>query len=245
MGNLRLTVAGEVIRLVEGARFQGVWVDEGLRWTARIDIIDNVRSKIKQLLGVLGRASAVLGQGSLLSLYNGLVLPHLQYCLMVWGDFQGDGNGAHGAALLRQQKRFVGLIEGKRGRYHADPLFASHEILKVGDLYRQQVRVHAWRFWNRQLPVHQAAMFERVDAVHSYGTRRAGMGLYVSTRDHRSVGYKIPREWELLPAKLREISSLQAFKKNSRARFIQGYRMFICDERDCYMCNLATGEVTA
>ena len=234
MGNLRLTVAGEVIRRVEGARFLGVWVDEGLRWTAHID---NVRSKIAQLLGVLGRASAVLGQGSLLSLYNGLVLPHLQYCLMVWGDFQGDGNGTQGAALLRQQKRFVGLIEGKRGRYHADPLFARHEILKVGDLYRQQVRVHAWRFWNRRLPVHQAAMFERVDTVHGYGTRRAGIGLYVSTS---TVGYKVPREWELLPAKLRGISSLQAFKRNSRAQFIQDYRLFVCDVRDCYVCNFAT-----
>ena len=239
MGNLRLTVAGEVIRLVEGARFQGVWVDEGLRWTARIDIIDNVRSKIKQLLGVLGRASAVQGQGSLLFLHV-LVPLYLQYCLMVWGDFQGEDNGVHKAALLRQQKRFVGLIEGKRGRYHADPLFARHEILKVGDLYRQQVRVHAWRFWNRRLPVHQAAMFERVDTVHGYGTRRAGIGLYVSTRDHRSVGYKVPREWELLPAKLRGTSSLQAFKRNSRAEFIQDYRLFVCDVRDCYVCNFAT-----
>ena len=54
--------------------------------------IGQVRTKVGQLLGVLGRASAVLGGGSLLSLYNGLVLPHLQYCLMVWGDFQGCGN---------------------------------------------------------------------------------------------------------------------------------------------------------
>ena len=94
----------------------------------------------------------MLGSEALRSLYNGLVLPHLQYCLMVWGDFQGDGNGVRGSALLKLQKRFAGLIAGSGGRYHADPLFAKHGILKIGDLYKQQVRVHGWRFWNRQLP---------------------------------------------------------------------------------------------
>ena len=84
-----LEVGGEQLRRVEGARFLGVWVDERLKWTGQIG---QVRTKVGQLLGVLGRASGVLGGRSLLSLYNGLILPHLQYCLMVWGDFQGRNN---------------------------------------------------------------------------------------------------------------------------------------------------------
>ena len=76
-----------------------------------------------QLLGVLGRAGAVLGGHSVLLLYNGLVLPHLQYSLMVWGDFQGVGNVTLAGSLLRFQKRIAGLVAGKQGRYPADPLF--------------------------------------------------------------------------------------------------------------------------
>ena len=52
-----LQIGGEEIRRVEGARFLGVWVDEGLRWTEHIE---RVRTKVGRLLGVLGRASAVL-----------------------------------------------------------------------------------------------------------------------------------------------------------------------------------------
>ena len=111
-----------------------------------------VRAKVGRLLGVLGRARSVLGGGAILSLYNGLVLPPLQYCLMVWGDFQGGRNVTLGGALLRYQKRFAGLVAGRRGQYHADPLFAQFSMLKVGDLYRQQLRVHAWRFRNGRLP---------------------------------------------------------------------------------------------
>ena len=72
-----LVIGDEEIRRVRGARFLGVWVDEGLSWTGQID---QVRAKVGRLLGVLGRAGSVLRARSLFSLYNGLVLPHLQYC---------------------------------------------------------------------------------------------------------------------------------------------------------------------
>ena len=83
-----LEIGGVQIRRVEGARFLGVWVDEGLKWTGQIE---RVRTKVGQLLGVLGRAGAALGGRPLLSLYNGLLLSHLQYCLMVLGGIFGRG----------------------------------------------------------------------------------------------------------------------------------------------------------
>ena len=173
-----IMIGGEEIRRVEGARFLGVWVDEGLRWTGHID---QVRAKVGRLLGVLGRAGAVLGGHSLLSLYNGLVLPHLQYCLMVWGDFQGDRNATLAGSLLRYQKRFAGLVAERRGRGHHDPLFARFGMLKVGDLYRQQLRVHAWRFWRGLLPEGQAAMLSRTADVHGYVTRSARSRIALTT----------------------------------------------------------------
>ena len=96
MAGLGLRVGGEEIRRVEGARFLGVWVDARLGWAGQVS---RVRVKVGQLLGILWRAGAVLSGGALLSLYNGLVLPHLQYCLMVWGDFKGDRNATEGGGL--------------------------------------------------------------------------------------------------------------------------------------------------
>jgi hypothetical protein len=89
---------------------------------------------MRLLLGVLGRARADLNEHLHVSLYNSMVLPHLQYYLMVWGNFEADRNKAQGETLLKLQKRFVGLIVGTSGCYHADLLFAKYGILKVGDL---------------------------------------------------------------------------------------------------------------
>ena len=154
---------------------------------------------------------------------------------MVWGDFREGRNVTLGGSLLRYQKRFAGLVAGKRGWYHADPLFALHGMLKVGDLYRQQLRVHAWRFWNGRLPVGQAAMLGRTGDVHGYATRSARAGIFVSTRDHRSVGYRVPKEWAALP-EVQRGGGLAAFKRRSRGSFLGGYGAFVCDVPGCGVC---------
>ena len=208
-------------------------MDEGLSWTGQID---QVRAKVGRLLGVLGRAGSVLGGRSLLSLYNGLVLPHLQYCLMVWGDFQGGRNETLAGSLLRYQKRFAGLVAGRRGLYHSDPLFAQYGMLKVGDLYRQQLRVHAWRFWNGMLPAGQAAMLSRTGSLHGYATRSARAGIALTARDHRLVGYRVPKEWATLTEGERGVGSLGAFKRRSRAGFLAEYGAFACGMGNCRVC---------
>ena len=179
----------------------------------------------------------MLGGRLLLSLYNGLVLPHLQYCLMAWGGFSADRNKVQGEALLRLQKRFVGLMAGKVGLYHADPLFAGFGVLKIGDLYRQQLRVHGWKFWNGRLPEGQAAMLGRVGALHGHGTRAARGGMVVGSRDHGAVAYRVPTEWRTLSEGQREMGTLSGFKRSSRAGFVAEYGAFECRVVGCRVCS--------
>ena len=183
----------------------------------------------------------MLGGRAVLSLYNGLVLPHLQYCLMVWGDFQEGRNVTLAGALLRYQKRFAGLVAERRGAFHSDPLFARFGMLKVADLYRQQLRVHGWRFWNGKLPGNQAAMLSRTGDVHDHATRSARSGLALTTRDHRSVKYRVPREWAALTEEQRGAGSLGAFKRGSRAGFLAQYGGFVCGGAACGVCRRVEG----
>ena len=48
---------------------------------------------------------------------------------------------------------------------------------------------------------------------HGYGTRSARGGLH--HRDHRSVGYRIPREWGSLTVEQRGMGSLAGFKRGT------------------------------
>ena len=170
-----------------------------------------------------------------------MILPHLQYCLMAWGDFQGNHSIKQGASLLKLQKRFVGIISGRRDRYHADPLFARLQSLKIDDLYRQQLRVHAWKFWNGKLPSGQAQTLSKLSEVHNHNTRAAQKGLSIRTQDHKSIAYRVPKEWETLEEEQRDYKALTGFKKMSRGSFLTRYGEFKCEIRDCYVCG-STGE---
>jgi hypothetical protein len=78
---------------------------------------------VRQLLRVLGKVRADIDEHLLLSLYvyYSMVLPHLQYCLMVWGDYEADRNLAYGETPLKLQKRFVVLIAGAGGPVSCRP----------------------------------------------------------------------------------------------------------------------------
>ena len=118
-------------------------------------------------------------------------------------------------------------MAGRRGLYHADPLFAQSGMLKIGDLYRQQLRAHAWRFWRGKLPESQAAMLSRAADVHGHATRLARSGIAVTSRDHRSVSYRVPAEWASLTEVQRGVGTLAAFKRQSRAVFF-GWVWGVC-----------------
>ena len=231
-------IGDEVIRRVNGARFLGVWVDEKLRWTEHIE---NVRAKIGRLVGVLGRARASLGGSTLRMLYNGLVLPHLHYCLMVWGDFQEDRNKTLGDSLVRYQKRIVGMIDGKIGSYHADPVFGKLGILKLEDLYKQQLRNHAWKFTRGILPRNQLAMFQSLEQVHRYGTRSSKQGHLYSSQDHRSIKYRLPKVWEDTGVDIRDAGSLAGMKNRSKKESLGRYLSFQCGDQSCYACGRIVG----
>ena len=108
--------------------------------------------------------------------------------------------------------------------------------MKIDDLYRQQLRIHAWQYMRGILPTNQAAMLSRLSEVHQYNTRSAGMGLHISTQDQKSIGYRIPKEWQSVPEDVKKMS-LGGFKKRSKRGFLSEYASFQCEIVGCYVCS--------
>jgi hypothetical protein len=114
-------------------------------------------------------------------------------------------------------------------------LFSRYGVLKVGDLYRQQLRLHAWKFFNDRLPDSQMATLRRVDELHAYGTRSTRSGLAVGSGDHRLVAYWVPAEWLTLTEEKREMRSVGGFKWSSKGDFLVQYGLFQCRVAGCWV----------
>ena len=95
--NFTLNIDGNKIRKVNETKFLGVLIDNKVSWRGHIK---GVVKRIRQTMGIIGRARGFMEGPQLLLLYNTMVLPHLQYCLINWGNFRGDGNLRLGKELL-------------------------------------------------------------------------------------------------------------------------------------------------
>jgi hypothetical protein len=90
----------------------------------------------------------------------------------------------------------------------------------VGYLYRQQLRIHAWKFWNGRLPGGQMVTLRKVDGLHGYGTKSARSGLVVGSGNHKLVAYRVLAEWHTLTKEQREMGSVGGFKRSSKGDFL-------------------------
>ena len=167
-------------------------------------------------------------------LYNTMVLPHLQYCLINWGNFKADSNLKLGNKLLKLQKCLMRIINDTPHLSHADPLFYNQSSLKIDDLYTQSIRMFSFKLFNNLLPEQIVEFFPKI--THSHNTRSAKNNLFVGRSDPRSLKYVVPRCWNSLPVGLKTASSIATFKAKSKDLLLAPYGNFVCQLSSCPSC---------
>ena len=167
-----------------------------------------------------------------------MVLPHLQYCLINWGNFSANSNIKFGKKLLTLQKSLVRIIDSAPRLSHADPLFYNQNSLKIDDLYEQSVRMFAFKLFNNVLPNEIATFFPKT--THGHNTRSAKNNLFVERADPRSIKSIVPRCWNSLPSEMKQAASIAAFKNMSKTSLLAPYGRFICRVKHCPSCLVQT-----
>ena len=175
-----------------------------------------------------------MSQHQLALLYNTMVLPHLQYCLINWGNFRADSNTALGKKILKLQKCLVRIVNDSPRLSHADPLFYKQGFLKIEDLFIQSLRMFSYKLFNNVLPQEIAEFFPKVS--HCHGTRSAKNNLFVNRSHPRSMKFVIPHCWNSLPHTLKQAPSLASFKTQSKHSLLTPYGNFVCRLSHCPSC---------
>ena len=229
---IALKMDGNLIRKVNESKFLGVQIDKDISWRGHIG---KVLTKVRQTMGIIGRARGFMTGPQLLLLYNTMVLPHLQYCLLNWGNFKGDCNTGLRGRLLSLQKSLVRIITASRNPIsHADPLFAKLAVLKIDDLFAQRVRVFSFKLDRNLLPCGVSSIFDK--ASHTHGTRGASSNLFVGRSDDRSMRSIAPKCWNSLVPGLKKSPSISSFKDSSKRGLLAPYSLFSCDLLGCPSC---------
>ena len=109
----------------------------------------------------------MLPPDSLKMLYSTLILPHIQYGLVVWGNSKGINKNR----ITKIQKRVVRIISKSYLKSHTEPRMKKLGILKIEDVYKHQCLTLVHDALNENCPEVIKGLVELTANKNSYSLR--------------------------------------------------------------------------
>ena len=195
-------------------KFVGHIIDEHLNWTHHIRYVQN---KISTGNFFLAKAKNFLPCSILLSLYNCLIKPHLEYGILTWG-----GVGITKLkGLLISQKKAIRHVAGKPSNSHTNPLFKMLQSLKFKDLLLSNSAIFMYKYKTNLLPRSFQDMFTPCNAPNRTNSYKV-IKSRISFLDQFPNAY-LPKTWNDLNINLKESETLNIFKNSLKKTLLAQY----------------------
>ena len=97
-------------------------------------------------MGVLNKLKCTVPKHILVSLYHALILPHLNFQILNWGQDPAIDE------VFNIQKREIRVISRARFLEHTKPLFKTLNLLEFDDLYKLALLKFIYKYEKGSLP---------------------------------------------------------------------------------------------
>ena len=196
---------------------------------------NNTSNKISRTIGVLNKLKKFLPQHIKTIIYNTLILPHLNYCILCWG-FKSN-------RVVALQKKAIRIITCSKYNAHTEPLFKTVTLLTFSDLLKLREINFYYKFIHKLLPIPlQNLQIIRNTNIHEHNTlRQTNLHIYRTqhTFGRHYLRHDLPNTInntdELVKGKL-YTHSLTGFTSSAKHQIIQNYKL-VCNIARCYTCN--------
>ena len=229
---LKLTIDNYNIERVDDFNFLGLTINTKLNWSSHINII---AGKLTKAIGIINNVKYTMPQQTLLTLYNTLVLPHIHYCLLAWG------NSATRVQTL--QKKALRTISLASKHTHTEPICKILSLLKFTDIYKLQIQKFYFNIINNNLPAyfHNFHLIDRPTNTFSYNTRNKIKRLPLVKHNFAKncLKHNLIREINYTPNIILEkihTHSLKGFTGYIKNYLLNNYQLS-CSIQNCYSCH--------
>jgi hypothetical protein len=141
ISDIVLTMDNSVIQQTNCFNFLGLTINNRLTWRNHSDMISN---KISKVIGIISRLRMYYPQRILLTIYNSLIVPHMNYCLLSWGTFTGQ--------IEKLQKKALRIISFSNRISHTEPICKALDVLNIRDMYKVKQLKFYFKLCNNNLP---------------------------------------------------------------------------------------------
>ena len=227
-----LHIDNVMIECVNEFAFLGLTLDTHLSWNNHIQ---KIASKISQTIGIMNKLKVFLPSDILQIIYNSLILPRFNYCLLSWGHKL--------ERLEKLQKKAVRIINHSKYNAHSEPILKSRNLLKLEDIYILQALKFYYKLLHGLLPsyFHQHLQITSTPLIHDHDTRRPGFFVFRTqhTFARKCLRHELTRILNLTPDIIKDkvhTHSFFGFSQYIKKYFIENYEIS-CSVPNCYICN--------
>lgn len=115
-------IGSENIELVPKFKILGVILDQGLSWRDHIEMIS---CQLSLFIGILKKCREQLNRKWLITLYSNFLLPHMIYCILIWGHTPPTSI----RKIEFLQKRALKIMLGLKMRSSSNNVFIQAKVL--------------------------------------------------------------------------------------------------------------------
>ena len=219
------------LECVQEFNFLGMTITENLNWNSHIN---KIASKITKTVGIIHRLKFIIPQQILRTIYDALILPHLNYGILCWGSQTNR--------LSKIQKNAIRKISLSKYNAHTDPLFKSFNLLKINDIYTICQLKFYFKFKHQMLPKFFMNNFVQYNNQFSTYVTRGFYDLSIPKHHHaffeRSLRYVIVKTINDSSRSIIEkvnTHSFNGFTSYAKKYFLSNYHTE-CTINNCYVC---------
>jgi len=205
LGDCRLTRVHE-------AKFLGITIDENFTWKKHITDVCN---KCSRNIGVLNKVKSFLPNKSLHQLYCSLVLPYINYGILLWGNANKECLNK----VFRLQKRALRIVSNSHYLCHTKPLFKKFNVLNVFDMYEKELAIFMYKYKNDLLPPTFDGIFINHQDNHSYNTRNKNDFRLPIQKGLKTALLNGPKIWNKLSNDIKDSTTLSQLKARLNSHF--------------------------
>ena len=206
-----IDIGETVIPSVSTTKMLGVHFDDALSWDVHIQNVYNITNKNLYLLQQIKQFLPIDSQKLF---FNSYILPHFDYCSIIWGNC----SQTQMYRLEKLQKRAARIILDKN--YHdycirSADLFAELKWMSLKERINYNIAIQVYKCINGLSSQGLENIFTHCNEIHSHSTRSANnLQLYCRPTHHKSFSSRGVNVWNNIPADVRLAKSLSKFKEN-------------------------------
>ena len=194
-------------------KYLGVIIDEDLTWN---DHITHICNSLRKLFPIFYHLRNYLSTDNIKCIYYAMVYSRIKYGIEVWGMTSGTNMGQ--VQIL--QNRLLKVLLRKPYRYSTDKLHNELNILKVPDIFKQEIASFMHLFRKGKLPEVFMQYFRTFADIHNINTRNNNLRYITPLECANTLKVKGPQIWNSLDNTIKETDKLKPFRGKIKASFL-------------------------